>query len=93
MNNISVEDATNSYIAARDAAFNANALTVEARYKAYGRKLDRDDAEAKFILASNESAKANAAYNAAAGLEQSADKLVVEAKANLAKVVSEAVHT
>ena len=65
MNNISVEDATNSYL----------------------------DAEAKFILASNEFAIANAAYNAAVNIEQSTDELVNKARGNLAKVVSEAVHT
>ena len=93
MNNTSVQDATDSYLAARNAAFNANDSTVQTRYKFYRAKLNVCDAEAKFILASNEFAIANAAYNAAVNIEQSTDELVNKARGNLAKVVSEAVHT
>ena len=93
MNNISVEDATNSYLAARNAAFNANDSTVQTRYKFYRAKLNVCDAEAKFILASNEFAIAKAAYDKAVNIEQSTDELVNKARGNLANVVSEAVHT
>ena len=93
MNNISVEDATNSYLAARNAAFNANDSTVQTRYKFYRSKLNVCDAEAKFILASNEFAIAKAAYDKAVNIEQSTDELVNIARGNLATVVSEAVHT
>jgi len=93
VNNISVEDATNSYIAARNAAYNANDSTVQTRHKFYRAKLNVCDAEAKFILASNEFAIANAAYNAAVNIEKSTDELVTKARGNLAKVVSEVVHT
>ena len=84
-----VQDAIDSYVAARDAAFEANVLTVNAAAKAYRAKRELCHAEAQVIHATNEVAKANAAHKEAAGMENWADDAVTRAKAALSTAVQE----
>jgi len=84
-----VQDAIDSYVAARNAAFEANALTVSAAAKAYRAKRELCHAEAQIIHAANEVAKANAAHKEAESMEKWADDAVTRAKAALSTAVQE----
>ena len=86
---MNMKDAISNYVAARDAAGAANAVTVKTAEKAYRFKRELDHAEAQVLLAIGELAQANADHEAAAGMEHWANDSVVQAKANLAKAVKD----
>ena len=86
---MNVKDAISNYVAARDAAGAANAVTVNAAAKAYRAKRELDHAEAQVTLAIGELSQANADHEAAAGMEHWANDSVVQAKAALAKAVKD----
>ena len=86
---MNVKDAVSNYVAARDAAFAANAVTVQTAAKAYRFKRELDHAEAQVTLAIGELAQANADHETAAGMERWANDSVTMAKAALAKAVKD----
>ena len=84
-----VEDAINNYVAARDAAFAANTVTVQTADKAYQAKRQRDHLEIEAIIAGGKLSQANAAHESAATAEHWANDAVIHAKAALSQAVGE----
>jgi hypothetical protein len=86
---MNMKDAISSYVAARDAAGAANAVTVQTADKAYRFKRELDHAEAQVLLAAHEYEQARFAHESAAGMEHWANDSVTMAKAALAKAVKD----
>lgn len=86
---MNVKDAISNYVAAREAAFAANAVTVQTADKAYRFRRELDHAEAQVLLAAHEYEQANFAHESAAGMERWANDSLTIAKANLAKAVKD----
>ncbi len=86
---MNMKDAISNYVAARDAAGAANAVTVQAADRAYRFKRELDHAEAQVLLAAHEYEQAKFTHESAAGMEHWANDSVTMAKAALAKAVKD----
>lgn len=84
-----VPDALKSYVAAREAAFAANAVTVQTAAKVTKAKRELEYNEAAVILSTDDFARAVAAYESADSLERWANDSLTLAKAALAKAVKD----
>ena len=82
---MNVKDAISSYVAAREAAFSANAVTVQTAAKAYQAKRELEYNEAQVLLATDNYEQAKFAHESADGMERWANDSLTIAKANLAK--------